>query len=91
MEFRVNPVALRVAGISLNIANTPRCEIYTGDHLEYHSVQTGTKQDDMPELDVYKFDINFAKRPSPVISLKVRELREVPVKYPPLILLLYLN
>lgn len=71
--FRVNPT-LRVAGICLNIANCPKCEIFTGNSLEYHSVQSGTKQDDMPELDVYKFDINFAKRPSPVISLQVSKV-----------------
>lgn len=68
--FRV-PKALRMAGISLNIANTPKCETYVGECLQYDSVETGTKQDDMPELDVYKYDINLCKRPPWLISLKV--------------------
>lgn len=70
--FQVNPTALRIAGICLNIANAPKCEIYTGNCLEYHSVDVGTKQDDMPELDVFKYELNFSQRLPSVISLKVR-------------------
>lgn len=63
------PTALRIIGISGNIANCPKCEIYSNDC--YVSVECGEKQDDMPELDVYKYDISFTKRPSANISLKV--------------------
>lgn len=70
--FRVNPLALRVAGICLNIANTPKCEVNLGASLEYDSVVRGTKQDDMPELDVYKYEFNWAKRLPSLISLSVR-------------------
>lgn len=70
--FRVNPTAVRVAGISLNIANVPKCEIYTGECLEYHSMAIGNLQEDMPELDVYKYELNFSKAPPAVVSLQLK-------------------
>ena len=72
--FRVSPFAERVAGISLNIANAPKCEVFVEQFLEYHSVAEGLKQEDMPELDVYKYDINFSQRPTAVVSLKVGQI-----------------
>lgn len=69
IAFQVTPTALRIVGISLNIANCPKCEIYSDEC--YLSVECGEKQEDMPELDVYKYEISFSKRPSANISLKV--------------------
>lgn len=69
--FRVNPLALRIRAITLNIANCPKCEVFSGDCFEYLCVQNGAKAEDMPELDVYKFEISFAESLSPVVSLKV--------------------
>lgn len=76
--FRVDPRLHRIAGISLNIGNAPKCEIFKGTHREYNSVVSGLRQDDMPEMDVYKYDISFAKHPSTVIFLKVGKVTLCP-------------